>query len=257
MEFLVGNMINTTSMIEIASGTLTMANLFNPDKTKQWVSSGFNNDALATEITINFAQTTTVDRIAIKEHNVKEFKAFYNAATANVFALTTGDTTTLDYNANSDTANYFRCTPVACTSVSLWMKGTQTVNSEKAIGFLYVGANLLDLPRTPSSKNYSVTKKVVKVVHTLSDGGTRVQKISEKWDASVRLKYIPIASVVALENIYNRKTAMCFAPLGTSTAWSGILFDCIWDGDFDFWEYADDASNAGYEGSMKLKETPW
>jgi hypothetical protein len=257
MEFLVGNMINTTSMIQTPSGTLTIANLFNPDKTKQWVSSGYNSDIVATEITINFAQTVTVDRIALKEHNLKEFHCYHNALTANIFALTTANTSTLSYSANSDTAQFFNCTPVACTSVSLYMKKTQYADSEKAIGFLYVGAKLLDLPRVPSAKNYGITKRVVKITHTLSDGGTRVQKISEKWDATVKLSNLSYANVTGLEAVYNRKTPMCFAPLGTSTAWSGILFDCIWDGDFDFWEYSDNAVNAGFEGGMKLKETPW
>jgi len=57
--------------------------------------------------------------------------------------------------------------------------------------------------------------------------------------------------------MYNRKTPMSFSPFGTSTSWNGILFDTIWEGDFDFWEYADDAMGAGFEGSIRLQETPW
>jgi hypothetical protein len=77
MDFLVGNFLNTTTMVNVDSGTSTVKNLFNPDKTKQWISDGYNNDALTEILTISFGQTTTIDRIALKEHNLKEFKIFY------------------------------------------------------------------------------------------------------------------------------------------------------------------------------------
>lgn len=257
MEFLTGNIINTTTMIDVLSGTLTMANLFNPDKTQQWVSQGYNDDTLAAEITINFSETTTIDRLALKEHNLKEFHFYYNGVTANTFNLSTANTTTLSYISNSDTAQYFAVTPIDCTSVTLYMKKTQSVDSEKAVGFFYVGQNLLDLPRIPASKNYQITKKVVKITHKLSDGGIRQQKISEKWETKVKLSYISDADVTNLEDIYDRKSATMFAPFGTSTVWPGILYECVWEGDFDFWEFADNASSAGREGSIKLSETPW
>ena len=257
MEFLTGNIINTSSMIDIASGTLTVNNLFNPDKTKQWVSQGYNDDTVAAEITINFAQTTTIDRIALKEHNLKEFFFYYNGVTANTFAVPTGDTTTLDYASNSNTSQFFGVTPVDCTSVTLYMKATQYPNSEKAVGFFYLGENLLDLPLIPTSKNYQISKKVVKITHKLSDGGVRQQKISEKWEARIKLGYITLSDVMDLEEIYNRKSPTAFAPFGTSTGWTGILFDCVWEGDFDFYEYTDNAKDAGHEGSVRLSETPW
>lgn len=244
-------------MIQVASGSLTSKNIMHPDKTQQWVSQGYNDDSLAAEITINFAQTVTIDRIAIKEHNLKEFSIYHNALTANVFALTSGDTTTISYSGNTNTSQFFNVTPVDCTSVTLYMKKTQFADSEKAVGFFYLGENILDLPRIPSAKNYNVTKKVVKIAHTLSDGGMRLQKISEKWDSRVKLTNIEQADVFKLEEVYNRKSGMCFAPFGTSTSWNGILFDCVWEGDFEFWEYSDNAINAGFEGSIKLRETPW
>lgn len=257
MEFLTGNILDTSTMLTIDSGTLTMNNLFNPDKTKQWVSQGYNDDSITSSITITFAQTTTIDRIALKEHNLKEFKIFYDGATANTFNLLSGLTSTLDLSTNSNTANYFNCSPVECSSITLDMKTTQYPNSEKAIGYLFVGECLLEFPRIPSAKNYQIAKKVIRINHSLSDGGTRQQKISEKWEAKMKLTNIDQDDVSDLENIYNRKQTLAFAPFGTMSSWSGILFECVWVGDFDFWEYSDNAQDAGFEGGISLKETPW
>jgi hypothetical protein len=257
MEFLGANYLDTTTMINVDSGTLTIKNIFNPDKTKQWVSSGYNNDALTEILTIQFNQTTTLDRIALKEHNLKEFKIYYDNNTASVFSLVTGDTATLNYTGCSETSQFFNINSVACTSVSLYMTKTQSVNSEKAIGYLYLGQSLMSLPRIPAASNYKVAKTAVKITHTLSDGGKRLQKISEKWSASVKLAYLPQSDVENLETIFNLKSPMFFAPLGTCTGWSGILFEAVWEGDFGFWQYSDNAPTAGFEGSIKLSEAPW
>jgi hypothetical protein len=136
MKFLIGNLINTTTMIGVDSGTLTVKNIFNPDKVKQWVSSGYNDDTLTEELTVTFSGTTTIDAIALKQHNLKEFKIFYDGLTANVFSIVDGATSSIDYNACAEVNHFFNCQTVACASITLSMKKTQTVNSEKAVGFL-------------------------------------------------------------------------------------------------------------------------
>jgi len=256
MDFLVGNYLNTTTMISVDSGTLTFSNLFNPDKTKQWVSSGYNDDTATEILTISFSQTLTVDRIGIKEHNLKEFKIFYNGNTATTLPLASGDTTTISYTGCSETSQFFNITPTDCTSVSLYMTKTQTANSEKALGYLYVGESLLELPRIPSAKNYKIAKTTTRITHTLSDGGKRLQKISEKWNVQIKLNNLSDSSVKSLEDVYDRKAPLYFSALGTTTGWNGVLFETVWEGDFGFWEYSDNAVDAGHDGNIKLNECP-
>ena len=47
-----------------------------------------------------------------------------------------------------------------------------------------------------------------------------------------------------------------FCPFGTTTSWDAILFESVWTGPFDFYEYSDNASSSGFSGKITLKETP-
>jgi hypothetical protein len=137
------------------------------------------------------------------------------------------------------------------------MTKTQAANNEKAIGYAYIGESLSPLPRIPSANNYKIAKTSTKISHTLSDGGKRIQKISEKWNIQIKLTNLSQDEVVNLESIYDRKAPAFFSPFGTCSAWNGILFESVWEGDFGFWEYSDNAIQAGYEGYIKLSEAPW
>ena len=39
------------------------------------------------------------------------------------------------------------------------------------------------------------------------------------------------------------------------TGWDKMIFDAVWTGSFDFYEYSDDAQSAGHSGSINLMET--
>ena len=70
-----------------------------------------------------------------------------------------------------------------------------------------------------------------------------------------KYKYIPKAFRDELKDIYERTTPYMFCPIGTSTGWDGILFECVWVKDFEFYKYSDDASGSGFSGSINLRET--
>lgn len=256
MELIKANYVDTTTAIVVNSNTVTAEYLMNPDLTFQYVSSGFNNDLTTSTIRINFSETLTVSRIAMVEMNLKSFTVFYNGATANTFALTTtGATTASNFTTNSEGSIYMQANGVACTSVSIDMKSTQTANAEKALGYLVLSQEHIDFTRIPSAKNYTPMLSSKEVVHNLSDGNTRLQVISNKWIADVKLEYISTAFRNSLKTIYDLHDGMIFVPFGTTTSWDEVIFPCVWQGPFDFYKFSDNSPDVGFSGKLKIIET--
>ena len=256
MELLKSNYVNTTTGFTVQSNTITAGYLLIPDLTFQYVSSGYANDLTQTSIRFGFLETLTVSRIALMGMNFREFNLFYNDATANTFALTsTGATVTSQWVSNSESSIYLTCTPVACTSITLDIKKTQIANVEKAIGYFMAGQELIDFPIIPSARNYKfdVDKKAVR--HTMSDGTVRIHSVFKRMKADIGLKYISLSFRNTLKTVYDRMDGMVFVPFGTTTSWDAILFPCVWDGQFDFYEHSDDASGSGFSGKVRLLET--
>ena len=257
MEFLKSNFYDTTTMIVVNSNTVTAEYLFDPDISYQYVSSGFNNDSTTATIRINFNSTLTVSRIGLLSHNLKSFTLFYNGATSNTFAFTTTAATTVsDFITNSETSQFFRCTPVACTSVSIDMKSTIIANSEKVMGFFVLTQQHIVLSRPPPSKGYDIKVEPTDVVHKLSDGGTRIQIVSQKRMAKLSYSYLDTSERDSLYNLWKLRTEFIFCPFGTSTAWDTILFPCVWEGAFEFFKFSDNAISSGHSGKINLLETP-
>lgn len=257
MEFIESNFLNTTTQIVVNSATDRAQYLFDRDIRFQYVSSGLNDDNTFATIKINFAETVSVSRIALVEHNLKVFNLYYNGVTANAFAFTTtGSTNSSSFITNSTTSQYFRATPVNCTSVSLDMKSTIVANAEKAVGFFVLSALKLDFERDPAAKGYTPKLDPTEVVHTLSDGGTRVQNVADKFKVTINYSYLSLSNRDSLKTIWAEHDEFMFCPFGTTTAWDQILFPCVWPGDFEFYKFSDNAPNTGFTGKINLMETP-
>jgi hypothetical protein len=256
MELLKPNYIDTVTSIIVNNNSSTVENILNPDLTYQFVSSGMNDDTTTTTMRIAFSETTLVSRIAIAGINLKKFNLYYDAATANTFALTsTGATITSRWITNSESAMYLQCTGVYCTSVSLDMYSTQVANSEKAIGYFVLSTERLNFTRIPAAKNYTPLRNAKEVIHSLSDGRTRIQTVSDMWSFDIKLEYIDETMRNSLRTIYDLHAPHIFVPFGTTTAWDGIISPVVWQSPFTFYKVSDNAVSAGFEGSMKLMET--
>lgn len=256
MEFIRANLINTTTQIAVQSNTALASNLFARDPYSQYYTEGWNNDNTSTSITITFDATTSISRIGLMDTNLKEFYFFYNGATANSITLTNSDTTTASYTGNADTNKYFRFATIACTSITLVGTKTIVANSEKLVGLLWLSDLNLALEKIPNSKSYKPKRNPKQVVHTLSDGGTRIHNVRSKWSSDLTLRYVSEAQRDGLYDIFNAGVEFGFCPFGTGTGWDGILFEAVWTGPFEFYQYADDAAVSGFEGKITLKETP-
>lgn len=255
MEFLSSNYLQTTTQLVVNSNTFTAQYVLSDDLTRQYVSDGFNNDLTTTTITVNFDETTSIDRIAFMGHNLKEFTIFYNGATANTFSIT-GPTTVSSFATNSTTSLYLQmATPVAVTSVTFDLKSTIVANSEKAVGQILLAANQLTFSRLPSADAFSPVIIAKELTHVLSTGGTRRHVIDKKWDVKIKFKFIDQDFRDDLKAIYDLNQPVTFVPFGTTTAWDGIIFEANWTGNFDFYKYSDDAVGAGFSGQIALKET--
>ena len=137
MEFIRKSFIVTTTSIVVNSNTATAANLMTRDPRYQYVSDSLAVDGTIATLRLNFDQTESVSRIALLGANLRQFRIYYNAVTANTFALTTTGATISSYwTTNSETAMYLVATPVDCTSVSIDMYSTIVANQNKAIGYL-------------------------------------------------------------------------------------------------------------------------
>ena len=259
MELLSANLINTTTQLVVQSNSALASNIFNPDRILQYVSDGYNNDATTTTIRINFDETTAVDRIAILNHNLKGFQFYYNGATANAISLTgagVGYTGTANFSTNSSTSHYLTfASPINCTSLSIDLKTTIVANAEKAIGQLVLSAQELDFTRIPNAAGYQPTLDPKQIVHQLSDGGTRLHVVRDKWRAKIKLSQIDTTFRNQLKNIYDQHTAFVFVPFPTATAWDEVMFECLWIGPFNFYRFSDNAANVGFSGDIDLRET--
>jgi hypothetical protein len=257
MEFLTKNILNTSTMLIVNSATSTATNIITRSLTKQYVSSGFNNDLTQTSITVSFSQDTTVSRLGLIGINWKSFRAFYNGVTANTFSLTTtAATTTSNWSTNSETSMFITATPVVCTSVTFNILSTQVANSEKVLGHLYIADLLNDFDRVPSASNYTPMIVPKQQVHTLSDGGTRVNTVEEKFSAKIKLKYIDRDFRDELKSTYALRTEIGFVAFPTTTGWDEILYQCVWVGSFDGYKFSDNAATSGFDLAIDLREVP-
>jgi hypothetical protein len=254
MEFLSQTLLETTTQIVVNSNTVTAEFLMDPDVRYQYFSDAFNNDALTATIKINFDSTQTISRISLMEFNAKKFNVYYNGVTANAFTIT-NPTTTTQFITNSATNLYLACTSVDVTSVSFDLYSTIVANSEKAVGYVYLGANQLTFPRIPNASNYTPVRDPKEIIHELSDGGTRRQLIQTKWSTKIKFQYITESFRNSLKTIHESLNPFVYVPFGTGTSWDGILFESNWLGNFEFYKYSDDAVSSGFSGSIELKET--
>lgn len=256
MDFLKTNLINTSTQIAVNSNTTTASNLFNRDKLYQYSSDQLNNDLTSAAITITFDTTMSVSRIALIDMNFKDFSIFYNGSTASTFTLSSGDTIASSYTNNLDEHKYFQFATVQCSSITINAKKTVVADQEKRLGLFVISDLDLSLTLIPSAKKYKPTKVPKQIVHKLSDGGSRLHNISSKWSLDFSLDYVSAAQRDSLFDIYDSGLPFNFCPFGTTTAWDGTIFESVWDGPFEFYQFSDDAATSGFSGKVSLLETP-
>lgn len=256
-EFLYTNFLNTTTMLTIDSNTGSAAFLFDLRPKRKYQSVQFDDDTTTTSIHIAFEETQTVDRIVLQNMNWKNFRVYYNGATANTITLTTTcGTTTSEWDSNSSTNAYLYFDPIHMTSVTFDITETIVANSEKSIGQIYVGGKILRVARNPDVNGFKMSVKSKEISHEMSDGGTVLFKIRNKRRAQLKWRYYDSADIDELETVYDMNTAYEFAPFPTGTGWDGNFGRYAWVGGFNFLEPSNNYLPTGKDGSIDLREVP-
>lgn len=240
-------------MASVTSGSDTIINMIDKIPATQYVTEGFAGDALSTTVSIDFPATQTVDKIVLKNHNLKDFSIYYNNTTTNIFS------TDINFSTNSETNHYFTFNTITTiTNITLKLNATIIADQEKKIGELIISKLFYDFEsdRLPSANNYSsqIVRKQVK--HEMSDGGVTLFNLAEKFKANLRFSFVPTSTVLVLKDIYDDNDPVNFISFETTSSWDGDIFEVNWTGQFNFLKFSDNNRDIGFSGNMLLEETP-
>jgi hypothetical protein len=248
MQLFRKNELNTTTQIVVdAVNTATVGNIFDRDTRTQWRTVGYGTST-STIFSIEFATATAIDRIFLQNHNLKQFRIFYNSTTASVFSPAINETT------NSATSNLYEVATTSVNSIQIQVDLATSADTEKLIGEVYVGGLMLPFEQNPSAGNYTPAIDREQVVHKMPNGGVAIFNVADKFQANIKLRHISDTFEASLRNVYETGTTFYFVPFGTTTAWDGFAYEVAWTGKYDF-KYAANNVSGGYNGTIIIEET--
>lgn len=250
MEFLTANRVNTTSALVVPSGnTGTQAYLFDRNRELGFSSVGYESNS-SLVVTVSFSSSEVLSHVLLQNHNLKQFRVFYDGVTANSWANVT---------TNSQTSTYIEFSSTTVSSVTIQMDVAMTTNTEKFIGELYMGERVLSFVVNPPAQGYQPTQKKKRIRHEMPDGGVKLLQISQKFNTSIRLEYITETFKAGLKSVYDAGLPNYFVPFPTTSAWGaqsmGEAYEVLWTSDWDFTFRTNDKQQ-GYGGAIVLEETP-
>lgn len=246
MQFFRQNRLATSTMLKVDSNTATAGNLLDRDLNNSWVSSGYTG-VTKTTISIEFGSATVLDKVMIQNHNLKDFRVFYNSVTANTF------TPNISVTSNSETSSYFTFATTTVSSLQLQIDTAQT-GVERSVGELVATNLLLTFERNPAAPNYNPTIYRKQIRYEMPDGGVTLYNVDDKFRAKISWRFITEGFKNSLLNIYETATAFYFVPFGTTTSWDGKAYEVAWSGIWDF-KHGDNNKDAGFSGNLTLEET--
>ena len=184
MEFLSQNLLNTTTMLTMqASNTSNSNYLFNRRRDLGWASDGYEGVTSAM-IIVALPTNTVISNIMFLNHNLRQFRGFYNSFTSNSL---------LDVSGNSATSSYYDFASVTVNSINIEMDlagSSAGVNANKSIGEFVVAERRIILERNPSSENWQIAIDRKQTVHEMPDGGVRVYNMGDKMRVRMDLDYM-------------------------------------------------------------------
>jgi hypothetical protein len=255
MELCSENMIATTTAVVVNSGTNTVSYLFDRNKTKQYKSSGLNNDNTASSILLNFA-TQTVDRIVLQNINWKSFKI--EDTLGNVITLPVGNvTTTASWISNSATTLFIYMTASSRYGFGFYATQTMVANEEKKCGEIWILRQETQFEKNPSASQYKSAITNKQVEHEMADGGTSIINFSTKFKADIDLTFVTDTFKTDLKEAFDNQPFV-FIPFPTSSSSFGDqIYEVNWVGDWDFeTPQKDYYIEYGWKGTIRLRETP-
>lgn len=251
MELMRQNLLNTTTMVTTTAntGAGTFAYAYDRSLRLAFSTVGYNSSTLAA-FSVVFATATSVSNILLQNHNLRQFRLYYNSVTANSLAVVAN---------NSATSTYLNFATVTINSIDIEMElqmsaGAPAANTEKSFGELVVGDKLLAFERNPSHGDWNPVVGRRQIVHDMPDGGVKLFQIKDKYHADLRWHFVTQAFRDSLYGLWSSGNAMYFTPFPTTTGWDGQSYEMAWVGDFNF-THEDNSKSQGFMGSIPLRET--
>lgn len=243
-EFLSTNKLNTTTQLSVGSNTGTAAYLFNRYHKLGYVTSGFNSTS-ATVISVSFTAATVITNVMLQNHNLKDFRVYYDGVTANSLLATT---------TNSATSTYLTFSSITVSSIQVQMNNTIQGSVEKRVGELVIAERKLQFERNPSIVDFEPIYKRKQVVHEMPDGGAVVFNIRDKYQAKLGWKFITSTFRDSLFTLFDSQVSLYYVPKPTTTSWDGQAFEVNWIGDFNF-KPSSNVETSGYSGNLLIRQT--
>jgi len=247
MSFFKRNQFGTVTMAKVdAVNTSTVNYAIDHDRDTQWTTVGYGTNT-STIFSVELPTATVISQIFLQNHNLKQFRIFYNSVTANTFTPAITKTT------NSDASNYFSFASITVNSIQVQVDLAMTADTEKRIGELYIGDVMLSFERNPSAANYKPLTAKQKVIHRMPNGGVTMFIVDQKYKGEISWKHLTASFTSQLQNIYDTGTTFYFMPFLTSTTWNGDAYEVAWTNDFDF-RFSDNNKVSGMGGKIIIEE---
>lgn len=243
MRIFTANKLNTTTMVYPTSGTATTQNLFDGNVNVGYVTDGYTSDTSCV-VSVDFGTPTVLSNVFIQNHNLKDFRVFYNSATANSLFTATS---------SSDSSTYIGFASLTVQSIQIQIDSAQSTG-ERLIGELVLCENTITFSRNPSFKQYKPKIYRKQVRHEMADGGVTLFQIRDRYRATLDFDYITSSEYSTFKSVYDAVGTFYFAPFPTTTAWDGNAYDVVWPGDFVF-NHSTNDKQQGYSGKMTLEQT--
>ena len=245
MEFLRENQYNTTTSVVVNNNTDGVEFLFDKNPTIQYTTSGYTGSTTASAISIVFSVPTVISHAILQNHNIRDWRIYYNSITSNSLNITSG---------NSASYTYLSFPSITVSSIQFEHISGQS-NSERTIGELIFTDRLSQFERNPSINDFTPVIDRKQIIHEMPDGGIVLYNIKNKYRASLSWDFITSSFHSTLFNIYDMAQPVIFIPEPTTTAWNGTANEVVWIGDFDF-KHSTNDKNQGYSGKINLRQTP-
>lgn len=201
MYFLSKNYVSSVDTINVSSGALLKARLYDQKFNIKWVSSGETTETdYNTYIEVIFYEASSVvnrtyDTIVLQGINLKKFKL--QNYTGGAYSDITGAT----YTANSATSVRIKlASPITGSKIKLLMESTIVANQEKQVGEFWVCLETYRLQNPFTSRNRA--DEFQGGFQRLADGTGSSWSIYDKWGKSYTLKQLTDTQLESLEDIY-------------------------------------------------------
>lgn len=245
MEFLKQNVLDTTTMLLVPAGnTGTISYLFDRNRNLGFTTVNYDSNTSAV-VSIVFAAPTVLSNIFLQNHNLKQFRVYYNSVTANSLA---------NFTTNSATSTYLSFASITVSAIDIQMDIATTTGVEKSIGEAVVAERRVQFERNPTFSDFAPVVARKKITHEMPDGGKTHYIIKDKFKAGLKWKFITTAFRAQLRTVYDDALPFYYLPFPTTTGWDGVAHEVLWDNDFDF-AHDDNSKTQGFGGEIKLWET--